>query len=130
MLKYMGFEEDMNVINEMKKRYYKLYFKTNKEEKAKNNPLQLNQAEHGTVNSGVTGSIPVGGVDKNSILSYTTSCVEEVCRESNLPLCGISLEAKLKVSNLSSPVRFWYSAFGLSEYPKNKMSINTLVTQL
>ena len=38
MLKYMGFEEDMNAINEMKKRYYKLYFKTNKEEKA-NNPL-------------------------------------------------------------------------------------------
>ena len=32
MLKYMGFEEDMNVINEMKKRYYKLYFKTKKEE--------------------------------------------------------------------------------------------------
>ena len=26
MLKYMGFEEDMNAINEMKKRYYKLYF--------------------------------------------------------------------------------------------------------
>jgi hypothetical protein len=34
----MGFEEDMNVIDEMKKRYYKLYFKTTKEEKA-NNPL-------------------------------------------------------------------------------------------
>jgi hypothetical protein len=34
-LKYMGFEEDMNVINEMKKRYYKLYYKTSKEE---NNP--------------------------------------------------------------------------------------------
>lgn len=37
-LKYMGFEEDMNTIAEMKKRYYKLYFKTVKEEKA-NNPL-------------------------------------------------------------------------------------------
>jgi len=37
-LKYMGFEEDMNVIDEMKQRYYKLYFKTTKEEKA-NNPL-------------------------------------------------------------------------------------------
>ena len=35
-LKYMGFEDDMNTINEMKKRYYKLYFKTAKEEK--NNP--------------------------------------------------------------------------------------------
>ena len=35
-LKYMGFEEDMNTIEEMKKRYYKLYFKTKKEE---NNPL-------------------------------------------------------------------------------------------
>jgi hypothetical protein len=32
-LKYMGFEEDMNIIDEMKKRYYKLYFKKSKEEK-------------------------------------------------------------------------------------------------
>ena len=37
-LKYMGFEEDMNDIDNMKKRYYSLYFKTVKEEKA-NNPL-------------------------------------------------------------------------------------------
>jgi len=37
-LKYMGFEEDMKSIDEMKQRYYKLYFKTAKEEKA-NNPL-------------------------------------------------------------------------------------------
>ena len=37
-LKYMGFEEDMNTIDEMKKRYYSLYFKTTKEEKA-NNPV-------------------------------------------------------------------------------------------
>jgi len=37
-LKYMGFEEDMNIIDEMRKSYYKLYFKTVKEEKA-NNPL-------------------------------------------------------------------------------------------
>jgi len=37
-LKYMGFEEDMNTIDNMKKRYYSLYFKTVKEEKA-NNPL-------------------------------------------------------------------------------------------
>jgi hypothetical protein len=37
-LKYMGFEEDMNVIDEMKKRYYSLYFKTKKEEKT-NNPV-------------------------------------------------------------------------------------------
>ena len=37
-LKYMGFEEDMNTIDEMKKRYYSLYFKTIKEEKA-NNPV-------------------------------------------------------------------------------------------
>jgi hypothetical protein len=36
-LKYMGFEEDMNTIDEMKKRYYSLYFKTKKEEKT-NNP--------------------------------------------------------------------------------------------
>jgi len=37
-LKYMGFGEDMNDIDNMKKRYYSLYFKTIKEEKA-NNPL-------------------------------------------------------------------------------------------
>ena len=36
-LKYMGFEDDMNTIDEMKKRYYKLYFKKSKEEKT--NPL-------------------------------------------------------------------------------------------
>ena len=61
LCKYMGFQDDMNTLNEMKKRYYKLYFKTKKEY---DNPLQLNQAEHGTVNSGVTGSIPVGGVGR------------------------------------------------------------------
>jgi hypothetical protein len=33
LLKYMGFQEDMDTIDEMKKRYYKLYFKFNKEEK-------------------------------------------------------------------------------------------------
>ena len=32
-LKYMGFKEDMEVIEEMKGMYYKLYFKLNKEEK-------------------------------------------------------------------------------------------------
>ena len=37
LLKYMGFKEDMDSIDEMKRRYYKLYFKTAKEEK--NNPL-------------------------------------------------------------------------------------------
>jgi len=31
LLKYMGFQEDMDTINSMKKTYYKLYFKTNKE---------------------------------------------------------------------------------------------------
>ena len=36
MCKYMGFQDDMNTLNEMKKRYYKLYFKTKKEY---NNPL-------------------------------------------------------------------------------------------
>ena len=34
-LKYMGFEEDMNFIDVMKKRYYSLYFKTKKEERQK-----------------------------------------------------------------------------------------------
>ena len=33
-LKYMGFGEDMEVIEEMKKRYYKLYFRINKQEKS------------------------------------------------------------------------------------------------
>jgi hypothetical protein len=33
LLKYMGFEEDMNTMDEMKRRYYKLYFKLSKEEK-------------------------------------------------------------------------------------------------
>ena len=33
LLKYMGFEEDMDTISEMKQRYYKLYFKLNKEER-------------------------------------------------------------------------------------------------
>ena len=29
-LKYMGFEEDMNIIDNMKKKYYKIYFKEKK----------------------------------------------------------------------------------------------------
>jgi len=33
LCKYMGFEEDMNTINEMKKPYYKLYFKMKREKK-------------------------------------------------------------------------------------------------
>ena len=37
-LKYMGFKEDMDAIDEMKKRYYSLYFKQKKKE---NNPSQL-----------------------------------------------------------------------------------------
>ena len=36
LCKYMGFQDDMDTLNEMKKRYYKLYFKTKKEY---NNPL-------------------------------------------------------------------------------------------
>jgi|TARA_Y100000356_G_scaffold101448_1_gene86863 hypothetical protein len=31
-LKYMGFKEDMETIDEMKSRYYKLYFKTKKQQ--------------------------------------------------------------------------------------------------
>ena len=30
LLKYMGFGEDMDTLEEMKKRYYKIYFSTNK----------------------------------------------------------------------------------------------------
>jgi len=33
-LKYMGFKEDMETLEEIKSRYYKLYFKKVKEEKA------------------------------------------------------------------------------------------------
>ena len=33
LCKYMGFEEDMNTLSEMKKPYYKLYFKTLREQK-------------------------------------------------------------------------------------------------
>lgn len=32
-LKYMGFKEDMETIEEIKQRYYKLYFQTKKREK-------------------------------------------------------------------------------------------------
>ena len=35
-LKYMGFKEDMDTLDEIKKRYYKLYWKTLKEERLKN----------------------------------------------------------------------------------------------
>ena len=34
LLKYMGFQEDMETIDSIKKRYYKLYFKLSKEEKS------------------------------------------------------------------------------------------------
>ena len=33
LLKYMGFEEDMKTLAEMKQRYYDLYFETKKKEK-------------------------------------------------------------------------------------------------
>lgn len=32
LLKYMGFREDMETLNEIKKRYYKMYFKLKKKE--------------------------------------------------------------------------------------------------
>jgi hypothetical protein len=32
LLKYMGFKEDMETLAELKDRYYKLYFKLNKDE--------------------------------------------------------------------------------------------------
>ena len=34
MLKYLGFEEDMITLQEMKSRYYKMYFKLAKQEKS------------------------------------------------------------------------------------------------
>ena len=33
LLKYMGFQEDMETLDEMKKRYYTMYFKLAKQEK-------------------------------------------------------------------------------------------------
>ncbi len=35
LLKYMGFKEDMDTLDEIKQRYYKLYFKCKKELKTK-----------------------------------------------------------------------------------------------
>ena len=32
-LKYMGFEEDMDILDKMKKKYYSMYFKLNKEQR-------------------------------------------------------------------------------------------------
>ena len=34
MLKYLGFEKDMNTLEEIKGRYYKMYFKLAKQEKS------------------------------------------------------------------------------------------------
>ena len=31
LLNYMGFEEDMNTLDDLKKKYYKMYFKLKKE---------------------------------------------------------------------------------------------------
>ena len=33
LIKYMAFDDDNAIIDEMKKRYYKLYFQTSKQEK-------------------------------------------------------------------------------------------------
>ena len=33
-LKYMGFEEDMNTLDEIKQRYYKMYYRLAKQEKS------------------------------------------------------------------------------------------------
>ena len=35
LLKYMGFEDDMNTLDEIKKKYYTMYFKLKKELKSK-----------------------------------------------------------------------------------------------
>ena len=35
LTKYMGFYEDMEILDNLKKKYYSKYFKLNKEEKAK-----------------------------------------------------------------------------------------------
>ena len=43
-LKYMGFEEDMNTLDKMKKKYYSMYFKLNKEEKQRQISTQMDRA--------------------------------------------------------------------------------------
>lgn len=35
LLKYMGFQEDMETLDKMKKKYYSIYFRLNREEKLK-----------------------------------------------------------------------------------------------
>ncbi len=37
MLKYMGFRQDMETLDEIKKRYYKLYFNAKKQEEQTGN---------------------------------------------------------------------------------------------
>ena len=37
LTKYMAFDDDNAIIDEMKKRYYKLYFQTSKQERDTNN---------------------------------------------------------------------------------------------
>ena len=37
LTKYMAFDDDNTIINEMKQRYYKLYFQTTKKERDTNN---------------------------------------------------------------------------------------------
>ena len=37
LTKYMAFDEDNAILDEMKKRYYKLYFQTSKQERDTNN---------------------------------------------------------------------------------------------
>ena len=44
-LKYMGFVEDMDTIDKMKKRYYTLYFKKNKEENSPPWLIAIGRAE-------------------------------------------------------------------------------------
>ena len=42
-LKYMGFKEDMDAINEMKQKYYKMYFNAKKKEGRTNQGNQLKE---------------------------------------------------------------------------------------
>ena len=39
LLKYMGFEEDMKTLDKMKKVYYAMYFKLNKQERNQQAPV-------------------------------------------------------------------------------------------
>ena len=63
LCKYMGFEDDESTLNDIKKRYYKMYFRLKKQEDSMLDWSSIAQlVEQVTVNHPVPGSSPGGGV--------------------------------------------------------------------